>query len=754
MFSNTGQLSYTSWFLEAFNRALADKVDLINLSIGGPDHSDMPFYDKIRELSAAGITVVSAIGNDGPLFGTTNHPGNQVEVIGVGAASEYEGTLFIPEFSSRGMTLQELSTNVGIGRPKPNILAHGVSVRGLSLDGRSCDIRDGTSFAAPIVSGVLALVTQMLRANDPSVRLSHALFKQILSASTKVVPGQSLFAQGAGALDASKLSAAVKNFKPTVTAFPDSLDFTACPMFWPYCAQPIFVGAQPVTVNLTILNSIDVSSTYISDPTVTVSDCSPHIEVCSSKLLEVTFEHETLIWPWSGTLSVSFSAMDRSLKTEAILSGSIIVSISSTPGPLMIPFKVKLAPSPPRHRRILWDQFHSLHYPLDFYPRDDLNCKNPLDLNADHLYTNHRSLFNYLISLGYAVDILAEPLTSFNASEYGTLIISDPEQAFSEAERLKLVENVEMHGLSLLVLGEWDCPELRSSQQFFDKSSQSLKSPCTGGMNMASVNNLLSEWGIGFVPGSWSGEVNVGRSGARGKVSVPFNSGAELWIRDSHGVSALVALKMISDADKSTPAEDIVVLALKDFNSETHHEAGRLVVYGDSALIDDSSFYLKEGSNLDDQGASIKPPVVDNGITSGMEHCLKFFAALLEYTSQGVVHPMLRDQIQPAIESGYHSLRGELERGERHDGSSCFSRDPGSFQSHDGPVEYMSLTPDMSRLENVHRTLSTQKAVNSHWYSYGIMWLPLFVCISLLFSFNYHRLRILIRRWATKKRTL
>lgn len=41
------QVSYTSWFLDAFNYAIATRMHVINLSIGGPDHLDTPFVDKV-----------------------------------------------------------------------------------------------------------------------------------------------------------------------------------------------------------------------------------------------------------------------------------------------------------------------------------------------------------------------------------------------------------------------------------------------------------------------------------------------------------------------------------------------------------------------------------------------------------------------------------------------------------------------------------------------------------------------------------
>ena len=42
------QVSYTSWFLDAFNYAILRKIHVLNLSIGGPDFMDHPFVDKVR----------------------------------------------------------------------------------------------------------------------------------------------------------------------------------------------------------------------------------------------------------------------------------------------------------------------------------------------------------------------------------------------------------------------------------------------------------------------------------------------------------------------------------------------------------------------------------------------------------------------------------------------------------------------------------------------------------------------------------
>ena len=45
-----------------------------------------------------------------------------------------------------------------------------------------------------------------------------------------------------------------------------------------------------------------------------------------------------------------------------------------------LPLRVKIIPTPPRAKRVLWDQFHNLRYPPGYFPRDNLRMKNdPLD---------------------------------------------------------------------------------------------------------------------------------------------------------------------------------------------------------------------------------------------------------------------------------------------------------------------------------------------------------------------------------------
>ncbi len=52
------QVSYTSWFLDAFNYAILKKINVLNLSIGGPDFMDHPFVDKVCLVNIFHIPVL------------------------------------------------------------------------------------------------------------------------------------------------------------------------------------------------------------------------------------------------------------------------------------------------------------------------------------------------------------------------------------------------------------------------------------------------------------------------------------------------------------------------------------------------------------------------------------------------------------------------------------------------------------------------------------------------------------------------
>jgi serine protease AprX len=149
-------------------------------------------------LAHSGVVVVAAAGNRGwneqeSGFGSFSSssitdPGNAEEVITVGATHRLKPhTYGVSYFSSRGPT--------GDGRVKPDLVAPGEGVRG-PIRGDADDDLDGTSMAAPFVSGAAAL----LLARHPELIGKPARVKQILC-STATDLGRERYFQGHGLVD-------------------------------------------------------------------------------------------------------------------------------------------------------------------------------------------------------------------------------------------------------------------------------------------------------------------------------------------------------------------------------------------------------------------------------------------------------------------------------------------------------------------------------------------------------------------------
>jgi hypothetical protein len=161
-----------------------------------------PVCDECERLVSSGVVVVVAAGNRGyervltPLGEldayrsiSITDPGNTEAVITVGSTHRFEPhTYGVSYFSSRGPT--------GDGRIKPDILAPGEKIES-TLPGGVYGVKDGTSMAAPHVSGVAAL----LMARHTEFQGQPARVKKILCASATDL-GREKYFQGAGMIDA------------------------------------------------------------------------------------------------------------------------------------------------------------------------------------------------------------------------------------------------------------------------------------------------------------------------------------------------------------------------------------------------------------------------------------------------------------------------------------------------------------------------------------------------------------------------
>jgi subtilisin family serine protease len=145
---------------KAIDQAVADGMNVINLSIGEPEVA--PRRDVVvRALdnaAAAGVVPVVAAGNDFDVagFGTIDSPGNAPAAITVAASTlgNGDGTRpdHVADFSSAGPTPVSLML-------KPDVTAPGVDVLS-SVPAHDFEILDGTSMATPHVAGGAALLLQ------------------------------------------------------------------------------------------------------------------------------------------------------------------------------------------------------------------------------------------------------------------------------------------------------------------------------------------------------------------------------------------------------------------------------------------------------------------------------------------------------------------------------------------------------------------------------------------------------------------
>jgi serine protease AprX len=218
--------STISTIISAIDYAVANKdkfnIRVINLSLGAAVHESFntdPLTVAAKRAVDAGIVVVAAAGNLGkaanglPQYGAITAPGNAPWVLTVGASST-NGTVrrqddTMAAFSSRGPTMFDYAA-------KPDLVAPGYGTISLSdplsafysskapflLQGLVATkyapylTLSGTSMAAPVVAGTVAL---MLQANPG---LSPNLVKAILQFTSQEYPGYNPLTQGTGFLNA------------------------------------------------------------------------------------------------------------------------------------------------------------------------------------------------------------------------------------------------------------------------------------------------------------------------------------------------------------------------------------------------------------------------------------------------------------------------------------------------------------------------------------------------------------------------
>lgn len=147
-------------------------IRILNFSIGflpgarGVEQKQI--IESLEKLWDENVTVVTAAGNNGPGQGSISVPGISRKVITVGASDDMTADDSRLPISYSGQGPTECCVM------KPEILAPGTGITSLDYRGNNYVKKSGTSMAAPVVSGALALALQKnpgLRPEELKVKL-------------------------------------------------------------------------------------------------------------------------------------------------------------------------------------------------------------------------------------------------------------------------------------------------------------------------------------------------------------------------------------------------------------------------------------------------------------------------------------------------------------------------------------------------------------------------------------------------------
>lgn len=160
-----------SAILSSISKAITDGVDVVNISIGGPEYTSAyePYLKKAYE---SGMAIFASAGNDGGQ--TDSYPASFDHVISVAATDKANGRA---NFSTYG--------------PSVDISAPGVDIYSTYNDGGYTSM-DGTSMACPVAVGEAAII---LQANSS---INSKTGKERVDALEKYMKANCIPARGSG----------------------------------------------------------------------------------------------------------------------------------------------------------------------------------------------------------------------------------------------------------------------------------------------------------------------------------------------------------------------------------------------------------------------------------------------------------------------------------------------------------------------------------------------------------------------------
>ncbi|UCE12464.1 MAG: S8 family peptidase, partial [Candidatus Heimdallarchaeota archaeon] len=182
----------TEWVEEGLELALSLNASIIHASLGTSDLEALN-SSIFSDLSNRNISTVFSAGNEGPYASSLSSPAIFAETIAVGML--LNDTYLYPSSSSGPRP----SGFIG-----PDLVAPGVEIVGYNHEGKVTN-NTGSSFAAPFVTGALALLKEAFPEVSPII-LKAALLEtaHFINNSAQYINNASPIKQGNGLLDISK----------------------------------------------------------------------------------------------------------------------------------------------------------------------------------------------------------------------------------------------------------------------------------------------------------------------------------------------------------------------------------------------------------------------------------------------------------------------------------------------------------------------------------------------------------------------
>jgi subtilisin family serine protease len=143
--------------IEALNKCIEDQVDVVNLSLGSDQRSDL-VEQKLQEAKDLGIACIVAAGNSG---GPVQYPAASKSVLAVSAVGKVG---VYPEDSFHGTTMAAAATGEGYFSAKFSCFGSEIGVCGpgvaiiSAVPPDNFAAWDGTSMATPHITGLAALI--------------------------------------------------------------------------------------------------------------------------------------------------------------------------------------------------------------------------------------------------------------------------------------------------------------------------------------------------------------------------------------------------------------------------------------------------------------------------------------------------------------------------------------------------------------------------------------------------------------------